>query len=83
MRILFILMSLLFTSNAYGKDFNYETTFWFNKINLECKSGMCDLHINGNHKGQIGYTMDGDVAVAKYNDYTIRLDLTTGDFKFK
>jgi len=83
LRILIILISLFMSTTAYSKDFNYETTYWFNKINLKCKSGMCELFINQKYKGHIGYIMDGDVAIAKYNDYTIRLDLTTGNFKFK
>jgi len=82
-RFIIILISLFVTTTATAKDFNYETTYWFNKINLECKSGMCELHINGNHKGQIGYKMEGNIAIANYNDYIIRLNLETGEFKFK
>jgi len=83
MRLVILIASLLMSTPGYGKDFNYKTTYWFQSIELECKSWFCDVHINGKYKGKYGYQMiDSNTAIADYNSYTIKLDLSTGDFKF-
>ena len=81
--IFIISVFLLNINSSYAIDFNYKTNYWFNKIELFCKSGICQIKINNKYKGEFPYTVSNMTAYTEYDNYSIELNLNNGDFKYE
>lgn len=73
------------TSQAQAVSFDFDTSLWFKKIHLECRdtTNMCGVWVDGKYKGENPYTVIDNTAETFYNNYVIRLDLNTGNYKWE
>ena len=80
--LVFVFLGSLASNVANATDFDFSTKYWFNKIDLECRSGMCDIEVNGKHRASVPYEVNDNIASAFYDGYNLVLDLATGKYEY-
>ena len=83
--LVLFLITIAIAQVANAKSFNYETTYWFNKVNVECvhEKGTCDVFVNDTYKDTYPYKMSGNKAIIWNEELTVTIDLNSGDFEYE
>ena len=63
-------------------DFEYNTTYWFQKIHASCVQGTCFVMVNNEFEGSYPYTHKNGIVYVDHPEAHVQINLRTGDFEY-